>query len=144
MISKRHQFTHKFGIKKARGGKKHKAKNIQPAKQFKKKSEAATEEPIKAPQSRTSSIMYRVDALDMLDIPLQHKHWHSLGWTPIPEPASWHPAPHIRYRAMAAAYKAGADYIKKENLGQWTEAAIQVAKNAAYGVKDIARRECGI
>ena len=110
------------------------------AKKFKKKkfkeihAPAATEDP-KGPQSLTSAIMYHVDALDELDIPVQDKHWHSLGWTPIPEPASWHPEPHIRYKAMAAAYKAGSDFIKRENLRQWTEEAIDVAKEAAYMFK---------
>ena len=98
-------------------------------------------------QSLTSAIMYHVDALDELDIPLQDKHWHSLGWTPIPEPASWHPDPHIRYKAMAAAYKAGSDFIKRENLCQWTEDAIDVAKQAAYMFKgecEFVPNGCGI
>ena len=107
---------------------------------------AANEEP-KAPQSLTSAIMYHVDALDALDTPLRDKHWHSLGWTPIPEPASWHPDPHIRYQAMAAAYKAGSDFMKQENLSQWTAEAVDVAKQAAYMFKgecEFASLGCGM
>ena len=48
---------------------------------------------------------------------------------------------------MAAAYKAGSDFMKQENLSQWTAEAVDVAKQAAYMFKgecDFAPKGCGI
>ena len=86
--------------------------------------------------SWTSQIMEHVAALDNLDIPMRDKPWHSLGWTRIPEPASWHPNPAVRNRSMTAAYRAGSDYMEKEALTHWTKWAVEVAKFAAYAEKE--------